>query len=175
MRSPSRPGGTEHVVKELERSVHDALRVTATLSRTGSWSRAGRPRGGTRLQLSGTDLLGGREQSQSRRLRRRSRLSPSLAVTPRWTLSICGRPPVAHERGKKTWCLDLAKGAPADMLKAGWWSRSGVKQHGNERGRGRDHAPPYRRYHCGIAKRQAGVSFPEARGDGRMPPGNGEY
>lgn len=115
-------GGTEHVVNELERSVHDALRVVSDVIEDRKLvAGGGAPEAELALQLQRyATLQGGREQLAI------EAFASALEIIPRTLAVNSGLDAidmvvalrVAHERGKKTWGLDLAKGAPADMLKA---------------------------------------------------------
>jgi len=116
-------GGTEHVVDELERAIHDALMVVSVVV-------AGKkivPGGGapeTELSLRLREYattVGGRDQLAI------EAFASALEIIPRVLAENAGLDPIdmlvdlraAHESGKKTFGLDVEAGKPADMLKAG--------------------------------------------------------
>ena len=116
-------GGTEHVVDELERAIHDALMVVSVVV-------AGKkivPGGGapeTELSLRLREYaatVGGRSQLAI------EAFASAMEIIPRVLAENAGLDPIdtlvdlraAHEAGKKTFGLDVNAGKPADMLKAG--------------------------------------------------------
>ena len=116
-------GGTEHVVDELERAIHDALMVVSVVV-------AGKkivPGGGapeTELSLRLREYassVGGRNQLAI------ESFASAMEIIPRVLAENAGLDPInmlvdlraAHESGKKTYGLDVVAGKPADMLKAG--------------------------------------------------------
>jgi len=116
-------GGTEHVVDELERAVHDALMVVSVVVR----SKKVVPGGGapeTELSLRLRDFAaseGGRAQLSI------EAFASALEVIPRTLAENAGLDPIdilvalksSHGAGKKTFGLDMNTAKPADMLKAG--------------------------------------------------------
>jgi chaperonin GroEL (HSP60 family) len=116
-------GGTEHVVDELDRAIHDALMVVSVVV-------AGKkivPGGGapeTELSLrlrEYASTVGGRNQLAI------ESFASAMEIIPRVLAENAGLDPInmlvdlraAHESGKKTYGLDVVAGKPADMLKAG--------------------------------------------------------
>ncbi len=116
-------GGTEHVVDELERAIHDALMVVSVVV-------AGKkivPGGGapeTELSLRLREYaasVGGRSQLAI------ESFASAMEIIPRVLAENSGFDPIntlvdlraAHESGKKNHGLDVLTGKPADMLKAG--------------------------------------------------------
>jgi len=116
-------GGTEHVVDELERAIHDALMVVSVVV-------AGKkivPGGGapeTELSLRLREYaatVGGRGQLAI------EAFASAMEIIPRVLAENAGLDPIdmlvdlraAHEAGKKSFGLDVDAGKPADMLKAG--------------------------------------------------------
>ncbi len=116
-------GGTEHVVDELERAVHDALMVVSVVIR----SKKVVPGGGapeTELSLRLRDFAaseGGRAQLSI------EAFASALEIIPRTLAENAGLDPIdilvalksSHGAGKKTFGLDINTAKPADMLKAG--------------------------------------------------------
>ena len=116
-------GGTEHVVDELERAVHDALMVVSVVVR----SKKVVPGGGapeTELALRLREYAateGGRAQLAI------ESFAGALEVIPRTLAENSGLDAIdmlvalkaAHGAGKKNFGLDIMAGKPADMLKAG--------------------------------------------------------
>lgn len=116
-------GGTEHVVDELERAVHDALMVVSVVIK----SKKVVPGGGapeTELALRLRDFAaseGGRAQLSI------EAFAGALEIIPRTLAENAGLDPIdilvalksSHGAGKKTFGLDITTAKPADMLKAG--------------------------------------------------------
>ena len=116
-------GGTEHVVDELERGMYDALRVTACAVEDGKYVAGG---GATEIELAMrlrdyAASVGGREQLAIQAF------ADAVEVIPRALAENAGLDPIdmlvalrsAHEAGNKNAGLDVFKGEPTDMLKAG--------------------------------------------------------
>jgi thermosome len=116
-------GGTEHVVDELERGMHDGLRVVACALEDGKYVAGG---GSAEIELAlklrdYAASVGGREQLAIQAF------ADALEVIPRALAENAGLDPIdmlvalrsAHEKGKKTAGLDVFKGEPTDMKKAG--------------------------------------------------------
>ena len=116
-------GGTEHVVDELERGMYDALRVTACAVEDGKYvAGGGAPEIELALRLRDyAATVGGREQLAIQAF------ADAVEVIPRALAENAGLDPIdmlvalrsAHEAGNKNVGLDVFKGEPADMLKAG--------------------------------------------------------
>ncbi len=116
-------GGTEHVVQELERAIHDALMVVSVVIR-GKKIVAGGGAAETELSLHLRDYaatVGGRGQLAI------ESFAVALEVIPRTLAENAGLDPIdmlvalkaAHGAGKKNFGLDVNAGKPVDMLKAG--------------------------------------------------------
>jgi thermosome len=116
-------GGTEHVVDELERGMHDGLRVVACALEDGKYVAGG---GSAEIELAlklrdYAASVGGREQLAIQAF------ADALEVIPRALAENAGLDPIdmlvalrsAHEKGNKTAGLDVFKGEPTDMKKAG--------------------------------------------------------
>jgi len=116
-------GGTEHVVDELERGMNDALRVTACALEDGKYVAGG---GSAEIELAlglrdYASSVGGREQLAIQAF------ADAVEVIPRALAENAGLDPIdmlvalrsAHEAGNKYAGLDVFKGEPTDMLKAG--------------------------------------------------------
>jgi thermosome len=116
-------GGTEHVVDELERAIHDALMVISVVVEGKKIvAGGGAPETELSLQLRRyASQEGGRVQLAI------EAFSAALEIIPRTLAENAGLDPIdtlvairaAHEAGKKTFGLDVDTGKPADMLKAG--------------------------------------------------------
>jgi chaperonin GroEL (HSP60 family) len=116
-------GGTEHVVDELERAIHDALMVVSVVV-DGRKVVAGGGAPETELSLrlrEYASTVGGRAQLAI------EAFAASMEVIPRVLAENAGLDPIdmlvdlraVHESGKKTFGVDPDTGKPADMLKAG--------------------------------------------------------
>ncbi|NAT11464.1 thermosome subunit, partial [ANME-1 cluster archaeon AG-394-G06] len=116
-------GGTEHVVDELERGMHDGLRVVACALEDGKYVAGG---GSAEIELAlklreYAASVGGREQLAIQAF------ADALEVIPRALAENAGLDPIdmlvalrsAHEKGEKAAGLDVFKGEPTDMQKAG--------------------------------------------------------
>jgi len=116
-------GGTEHVVDELERAVHDALMVVSVVVQGKKIvAGGGAPETELSLQLRRyASQEGGRVQLAI------EAFSEALEIVPRTLAENAGLDPIdilvairaAHEAGKKTFGIDVDTGKPADMMKAG--------------------------------------------------------
>jgi archaeal chaperonin len=116
-------GGTEHVVDELERAIHDALMVVSVVVQGKKIvAGGGAPETELSLQLRRyASQQGGRVQLAI------EAFAAALEIIPRTLAENAGLDPIdvlvgiraAHEAGKKTFGLDAETGKPADMLKAG--------------------------------------------------------
>jgi archaeal chaperonin len=116
-------GGTEHVVDELERAIHDALMVVSVVVEGKKIvAGGGAPETELSLQLRRyASQEGGRVQLAI------EAFAAALEVIPRSLAENSGLDPIdmlvairaAHEAGKKNFGLDVYEGKPVDMLKAG--------------------------------------------------------
>jgi thermosome len=116
-------GGTEHVVDELERGIHDALRVTACVLEDGKYvAGGGAPEIELALRLRDyAATVGGREHLAIQAF------ADAIEVIPRSLAENAGLDPIdmlvalrsAHESGQAYAGLDVYKGKATDMLKAG--------------------------------------------------------
>ncbi len=116
-------GGTEHVVDELERAIHDALMVVSVVIEGKKIvAGGGAPETELSLQLRRyASQEGGRVQLAI------EAFAASLEVIPRSLAENAGLDPIdmlvairaAHEGGKKNFGLDVNVGKPVDMLRAG--------------------------------------------------------
>jgi len=116
-------GGTEHVVDELERGMHDALKVVGVALEDGKYVAGG---GAAEIELAlklrdYAASVGGREQLAIQAF------ADAVEVVPRALAENAGLDPIdmlvalrsAHERGEKNAGLDVFLGEPTDMVKAG--------------------------------------------------------
>jgi thermosome len=116
-------GGSEHIVEELERAIHDALMVTGVVVQDKKIvAGGGAPEIELSLQLHRyAASLGGRIQLAI------EAFAKALEVIPRTLAENAGLDPIdmivairaEHEAGKKTFGLDVYEGRPVDMLRAG--------------------------------------------------------
>jgi len=116
-------GGTEHVVDELERAIHDALMVVSVVVEGKKIvAGGGAPETELSLQLRKyASQEGGRVQLAI------EAFAGALEVIPRSLAENAGLDAIdmlvairaAHEAGKKNFGLDVYQGKPVDMLKAG--------------------------------------------------------
>ncbi|MCK7508003.1 MAG: hypothetical protein MZV70_30725 [Desulfobacterales bacterium] len=117
-------GGTEHVVDELERAIHDALMVVSVVVE-GKKIVAGGGAPETELSLRLREIciaaIGGRVQLAI------EAFASAPGDHPRTLAENAGLDAIdmlvairaAHEAGKKNFGLDVYEGKPVDMLKAG--------------------------------------------------------
>jgi chaperonin GroEL (HSP60 family) len=116
-------GGTEHVVDELERAVHDALMVVSVVV-DGKKIVAGGGAPETELSLRIREYaatVGGRAQLAI------EAFAAAMEIIPRTLAENAGLDAIdvlvdmraAHEAGKKTFGVNAETGKPSDMLKAG--------------------------------------------------------
>ena len=116
-------GGTEHVVDELDRALDDAISVVSVVMEDKKMVAGG---GAPEIQLSlrlreYAASVGGRAQLAI------EAFANALEIIPRTLAENAGLDPIDmlvalradHEKRKKYSGLDVFKGAPADMLKAG--------------------------------------------------------
>jgi thermosome len=116
-------GGSEHVIDELERGVHDALMVVSDVIKDKKIvAGGGAPETELSLQLRRyASTVGGRIQLAI------EAFASAIEIIPRSLAENAGLDPIdmivairaSHEAGNKTFGLDVYKGKPVDMLKAG--------------------------------------------------------
>jgi len=116
-------GGTEHVVDELERAIHDALMVVSVVVEEKKIvAGGGSPETELSLQLRRyASQEGGRVQLAI------EAFAAALEVIPRTLAENAGLDAIdmlvairaAHEGGKKNFGIDVYQGTPVDMLEAG--------------------------------------------------------
>jgi len=116
-------GGTEHVVDELDRALDDAISVVSVVMEDKKMVAGG---GAPEIQLSlrlreYAASVGGRAQLAI------EAFANAMEIIPRTLAENAGLDPIdmlvalraEHDKGRKHTGLDVFKGAPADMLKAG--------------------------------------------------------
>jgi len=114
-------GGTEHVVDEIDRGLHDALSVIAATLEDGKMT-AGGGSAATEIVLGLRDYassVGGREQMAVHSF------ADALEIIPKALASNAGLDAIdmlielkkAHKEGKKYHGVDISSGKPADMKK----------------------------------------------------------
>jgi len=116
-------GGTEHVVDELERAIHDALMVVGVVVEGKKIVAGG---GAPEIELS-LRLREYAAQEGGRAQLAIEAFASALEIIPRTLAENSGLDAIdmlvairaAHEAGKKTFGLDVYEGKPVDMLKAG--------------------------------------------------------
>ena len=116
-------GGSEHVIDELERGIHDALMVVSVVVEDKKIvAGGGAPETELSLQLrSYASTVGGRNQLAI------EAFASALEIIPRSIAENAGLDPIdmlvairaAHEAGNRTFGLDVYEGKPIDMLKVG--------------------------------------------------------
>jgi len=116
-------GGSEHMLDELERGMHDALMVVGEVVKNKKIvAGGGAPETELSLQLRRyASTVGGRIQLAI------EAFASALEVIPRSIAGNAGLDPIdmivairaAHETGNRTFGLDVYEGKPVDMLKAG--------------------------------------------------------
>jgi archaeal chaperonin len=116
-------GGSEHVIDELERGMHDALMVVSVVVKDKKIvAGGGAPETELSLQLRHyAPTVGGRNQLAI------EAFASALEIVPRSIAENAGLDPIdmivairaAHEAGNRSFGLDVYKGKPVDMLKAG--------------------------------------------------------
>lgn len=116
-------GGTEHVVDELERGMHDGLRVVACALEDKKYTSGG---GAAEIEIAlklqdYASSVGGREQLAIQAF------ANAVEIIPRSLAENAGLDPIdmlvtlrsAHEKGGKDGGLDVFKGETVDMIKEG--------------------------------------------------------
>lgn len=116
-------GGSDHIIDDLERAIHDALMVVSVVVQDKKVvAGGGSPEIELSLQLHRyAATIGGRVQLAI------EAFAKALEIIPRTLAENAGLDSIdmivairsAHEAGKKTYGLDVFAGKPADMLKAG--------------------------------------------------------
>jgi len=116
-------GGSEHVIDELERGIHDALMVVSVVVEDKKIvAGGGAPETELSLQLRRyAPTVGGRNQLAI------EAFAAALEIIPRSIAENAGLDPIdmlvairaAHEAGNRTFGLDVYEGKPIDMLKVG--------------------------------------------------------
>ena len=171
-------GGSEHVVDELERAIHDALMVTGVVVQDKKIvAGGGAPEIELSLQLHRyASTLGGRIQLAI------EAFAKALEVIPRALAENAGLDPIdmivairaAHESGEKTFGLDVYEGKPVDMQKAGVVEPLKVKTQAVTSAA--EAAVMILRIDDVIASSQSGTpgGMPHGGGMGGMPPGMGD-
>jgi thermosome len=116
-------GGSEHMIDELERGLHDALMVVAEVVKNKKIvAGGGAPETELSLQLRRyAATVGGRIQLAI------EAFASALEIIPRSIAGNAGLDPIdmivairaEHEAGNRTFGLDVYEGKPVDMLKAG--------------------------------------------------------
>ncbi|MCD6147533.1 MAG: thermosome subunit [Thermoplasmata archaeon] len=112
-------GGTEHVVDEIERGMHDALSVVAATLEDGKITTGGGS-AATEISLALRDFassVGGREQMAV------EAFADAIEVIPKTLATNAGLDAIdmlielkkAHKEGKKTYGVDIFAGKPGDM------------------------------------------------------------
>jgi len=116
-------GGTEHVVDELERAIHDALMVVSVVVKDKKVVAGG---GAPEIEIS-IQLRRWASEDIGRSQLAIEAFASAMEIIPRSLAENSGLDPIdmlvalraAHESGKKNFGLDVDAGKPADMLKAG--------------------------------------------------------
>jgi len=116
-------GGTEHVVDELERAIHDALMVVSVVIKDKKVVAGG---GAPEVEIS-LQLRRSASEEIGRSQLAIEAFASAMEIIPRSLAENSGLDPIdmlvalraAHEAGKKNFGLDVDAGKPADMLEAG--------------------------------------------------------
>ncbi len=129
-------GGTEHVVSEIERSLHDAIRVVAITKEDGKYFPGG---GAVEAELTMkmrqfANTAGGREQLAI------EAFAKALEIIPRTLAENAGMDPIntliqlksEHEKGHSTYGINFEKNEVSDMTKLGVVDPLRVKKHALE-------------------------------------------
>ncbi len=116
-------GGSDHIIDEIERALHDALMVVGVVVKEKKIvAGGGAPETELSLQLRRyASTIGGRNQLAI------EAFASAMDVIPRALAENAGLDPIdmlvairaAHESGHRTFGLDVYAGKPVDMLKAG--------------------------------------------------------
>jgi thermosome len=116
-------GGTEHVVDELERGIHDGLMVVGVVLKDKKVVAGG---GSPEIELA-LRLRQSASEETSRSQLAIEAFASAMEVIPRSIAENSGLDPIdmlvamraAHEAGEKNYGFDVHTGQPADMMKAG--------------------------------------------------------
>ncbi len=116
-------GGTEHVVDEVERGLHDAIRVVESATEDGKVVPGG---GASEIEIARglrdyAETVGGREQLAI------TAFSEAIDIIPRTLAENAGLDPIdtlvelrsAHEKESQNFGLDTFTGKPVEMIKQG--------------------------------------------------------
>jgi len=170
-------GGTQHVVDELERSVHDGLMVVKDVLEDGKMvAGGGAPEIEIVLRLQNfADTLGSSKQLAV------EAFASAFEIIPRTLAENSGLDPInmvvalkaAHGNGEITAGLDVSAGKPADMQKAGVLEPLRVKKQAIASAA--EAAVMILRIDDVIASSKARETGMPQGGPGRMPPGMGAY
>jgi chaperonin GroEL (HSP60 family) len=168
-------GGTEHVVDEVERSLHDALKVVASIIEDGKAVTGG---GATETELA----LRLREYSASLKGREQlavDKFAEAMELIPRTLAENAGLDPIdklvelkaAHEKGEKNAGLDVYTGEVVNM-----WERGVIEPERTKRqsvASAAEAAVMILRIDDVIATKKGEMPMPPpgAEGMGGMPPG----
>jgi archaeal chaperonin len=163
-------GGSEHMIDELERGLHDALMVVAEVVKNKKIvAGGGAPETELSLQLRRyAATVGGRIQLAI------EAFASALEIIPRSIAGNAGLDPIdmivairaEHEAGNRTFGLDVYEGKPVDMLKAGVVEPLRVKTQAITSAA--EAAVMILRIDDAFASRASGPA-------GGMPPGAGDY
>ncbi len=126
-------GGTEHVVSEIERALHDAIRVVGIVKEDGRYLPGG---GAIDAELAMkirafSNSVGGREQLAV------EAFAKALEVIPRTLAENAGMDPIntliqlkaEHEKGHNTYGVNFEESSVSDMVKLGVFDPLSVKKH----------------------------------------------
>ncbi len=129
-------GGTEHVVDEIERAMNDAIRVVAITKEDGKYLPGG---GAIEAELAMklrnySNSVGGREQLAI------EAFAKALEIIPRTLAENAGMDPIntlislkaEHEKGNRTFGIDMDNSKIDDMIKLGVYDTFRVKTHAIE-------------------------------------------
>jgi len=170
-------GGTQHVVDELERSVHDGLMVVKDVVEDGRMVAGG---GAPEIEISLRLMKYATAESGRRQLAMKA-FASAFEVIPRTLAENSGLDPIdmivalrtAHEEGNVTYGLDVSAGRPADMVQAGVVEPLRVKAQAIRSAA--DAAVMILRIDDVIASSKAKETGMPPGSPGGMPPGMGEY
>lgn len=126
-------GGTEHVVSEIERALHDAIRVVGIVKEDGRYLAGG---GAIDAELAMkvraySNSVGGREQLAV------EAFSRALEIIPRTLAENAGMDPIntlielkaEHEKGHSSYGVNFSESKVSDMSKLGVFDPLSVKRH----------------------------------------------
>jgi thermosome len=170
-------GGTQHVVDELERSVHDGLMVVKDVLEDGKMVAGG---GAPEIEIALRLQKFAATMGSSKQLAVEA-FASAFEIIPRTLAENSGLDPIdmvvalkaAHGNGEITAGLDVSAGKPADMQKAGVLEPLRVKKQAIASAA--EAAVMILRIDDVIASSKARETGMPQGGPGRMPPGMGEY